>query len=822
MHTGFDRELIAAVFLLIAPIAAAAQQNDPSAATASGMAVEAPPATEPPPEMRAGAQDDSETLATIPVDPVTDESVAKAEPEKGPGNRLIEEIVVTAQKREQLLQDVPISIQAFSGEAIAARGIENTGQLAQSVPAMQVTNVAGFTLYYLRGIGTDQFIPSADPSIATYVDGIYIVQGQGNTNSLANIERLEVLKGPQGTLFGRNSTGGAISVITEEPGDQFKGLAEAEVGNFDSRSIRASVTAPITDWLAASVAGLMSKRDSYYEAATFEATPDETRAVRGKVNFHPMDSLSLSLTGYYAKQDSIAFTISENTEPSQILGTPGTGTTGGMPPPDDYFTSADSKIFGDTEQALYYGTLSWKLPWFDTKLLGSDQHLDVGHATFDFDGSPQPLATFDTQEEFIDVRTAELQILSNSDTWLSDRIQWVAGLYYFESEGGFDPANLRLGPQAFESTLVNLNLPLRGELADLVATLPLDNTPLEDRGLSLAFGGILGTESYSAYTQGTWFFNDFIDLTLGGRYQREKRFLIKSETGATNLTGGTDYDVLLSFPLDRQTATNFSPKAVISLHPSESMLLYLSYAVGYKSGTYNIINIYSPPNYIEPEEVTTYELGMKADFLDGNLRLNAAVFHNDIKDLQSGFVSILSGGAVRFLTAGGARTRGVEFDGTLVPMPEWNPGLALTANAAYVDAKYTDFTNGSGFDPDTGLYQEGLDFSGNRIVRSPKYTTGIGAVQAIDLAHGQIELAVDAYYNSGFYYDAYNTVEESSYLPVNARLSYLHIPWGLRLTVFGRNLFEERYHIQQLQTDFGVSKTLAPPREYGLRVTWQF
>ena len=347
------------------------------------------------------------------------------------------------------------------------------------------------------------------------------------------------------------------------------------------------------------------------------------------------------------------------------------------------------------------------------------------------------------------------------------------------------------------------------------------NTPLAADGLTIEFNGVLGTKSTSVYAQSTYFINDTFDITLGGRYQEEKRFLTKSQTSLT--VPATQYDqTLLPFPLPSQTEKNFSPKLVLSMHPREDALLYASYGVGFKSGTYNVVNIYTPPNYIEPEKVTSYELGFKTDLFDRLVRLNGAVFRNDISNLQSGFVSVLSGGAVQFITAGSATTQGVEVDGTAMPLPNLDPGLALSFNAAYVKAEYDNFNPCPGFREGTGLYASSLDCSGNDVVRSPKFSGSVGFVQAIELSQGTLEIAADEYFNSGFYYDAYNTVKEDSYSTLGGRVSYLHDPWQLRVTLFVKNALDEKYHIQQFQSDFGLTKTLAPPREYGVRLNWNF
>ena len=769
--------------------------------------------------MAAAAAEPADSTTTIPVDPGIEQEAGDSEAASRAThearNRIVEEVVVTSQKREQNIQTVPIAIQAFSGDSMAARGIENTQQLGQAVPSLQYTGVGGFQLIYIRGLGTDNFVPSADPSIASYVDGVYMPSGQGATQSLGNIQRVEVLKGPQGTLFGRNATGGAISIVTADPGRITEGSLEVEGGNFADRSVKLNLSGPLGNDFAASLAGALTQRDSYYSGVYFDPQPTEEKAARVKLGYYPTDSLSLVLTGAYTESALTTSLVNNNTAPS---------TLGSLltirAVPDDFVTHNDFDPASEQQHKLLYGFLNWKLAFVDLKLIGSTQsNMDGG--ALDFDGSSLPIAAFSTTRQFSRQQTAELQLISNEGSWLAEDLEWVAGLYYYHSKAGFDPAQLRAAPNALKSGAAALGIAVPPGLQRIVDLLPVSNTPLDLQGATLNFTGILGTESNSAYAQGTYSFTDWLDLTLGGRYQREKRFLVESTTALLDPTGGTDDITLIPFPLDSAIASTFSPKAVLSFNVDPG-LVYASYSVGYKSGTYNIVNIYTVPNYIKPEKVATYELGAKLDLLDGQLRLNGALFYNDIQNLQSGFVSLLTGGAISFVTVPTARTRGAEFDALLSPMPEANPGLAITANAAYVDAKYTDFPNGSGFDPATGIFRNGLDLSGNRIVRTPKWSGSLGVSQSVEMPQGSLEAAVDGYFNSGFFYDAYNQVEEDAYTLLNARLSYLHDPWNLRLTLFAKNLLDRRYHITRLQTDFGISDTLAPPREYGLRLHWDF
>lgn len=802
--TRLRRALPLAFLLTGLPLASSAQEETPAP-------------EEVPAQKEASAAASPEELSTIPVSP-EEASLEPPEAASSVRNRSIEEIVVTAQKREENIQDVPISIQAFSGDALAARGIEDTTQLGQSVPSLQFTSIAGFQLIYIRGLGTDNFIPSADPSVATYVDGIYVPVGQGATQSLGNVRRVEVLKGPQGTLFGRNATGGAISIVTEEPGDEFKGSMEVQAGNFNDRAVKANVSAPVTDWLSVGLSGAYSDQEFYYSNINFDTKPSTLKAGRVKLNFGFTDDLSLALTAAITRQETLGTQIGKNVAPS-LLGR----AAGIQAQPDNYQSDTDFPASGASKQDLYYGTLSWSLPRFDIKLLGSHQR-NFADPNIDFDGSRLPIATFSTPyRNMAKLETAELQFVSNDDSWSSDVFKWTTGLYYFHSNTGYDPVYLSLASGGLNSALDIAGVTLPDGLTDAIGTLSalLPNSPVGDQGLSIAFSGLIETDSYSGYAQGTYYFTDWADLTLGGRYQEEKRFLTKATVGVLN---PFDESVIpgYEFGLPSATARNFSPKAVLSFHPSEDDLVYLSYSVGFKSGTFNIVNIYTPPNFIEPEEVTTYELGAKMSFFDGLLRVNGAVFYNDIDNLQTGFVSLLAGGAVRFLTVPAAKTQGAELDGTWLPMPDLNPGLAFNGNVAYVDAKYSDFKEGNGFNEDTGIYEQNQDYSGNKIVRTPKLSGGLGVVQAVEISGGSIEIGVDGYYNSGFFYDASNNIEEDPYSILNGRVSFLHERSNVRVTAYGKNLLDRRYHLAQFETDFGLINTLAPPKEFGLRFNWDF
>ncbi|HKY93015.1 MAG TPA: TonB-dependent receptor [Nevskiaceae bacterium] len=750
-----------------------------------------------------------EPVPTVAADaPAGEAAPAPKDDEAAPRNRIVGEIVVTAQKREENLQDVPISIAAFSGEALDARGIYNVASLQKVTAGLQFGNYAGYPLIFLRGVGTDVFLPSEDPSVTTYVDGVYIPTSNGVVQSFGGIERVEVLKGPQGTLFGRNSTGGAISIVTRKPGDTFEASLQGVAGNFAERRLKGYLSTPLGSWLGLNADVIYSDVDHQYEHVDPEQHVFDEHSLAGhvRVNIHPADSFDVDLSYLEVKNRGGGASVSKNIDPSTLF-----ETTGIEPQADNRTLESDFVGHYRAKHRLATATVTWRLPWFDAKLIGSDQLLKSYDTLLDFDGSPMPIAIFATDNQFTDAQSAELQLVSNGG-WGGESLEWVVGAYYYLATAGVDPGFFQGAP----GILRFLDLP-----PFVLDLLDLPNGVNPDNGVEFIIAGTQRTLSVSEYFQVTWKALEWLDFTVGGRYQEESRHLLKTQSDLY-LTEDETLTVF-RFPLENASYTNFSPKAVITVRPAEGWMLYLSGAKGFKSGTFNIVTLYAPGSYVDPEKAITFDLGSKLETDDGTLRLNAAIFHTDIEDLHASFVSLTNGGAITFENAGKARIYGAELDATWLPFASANPGFAITANGAYLHSRYTDFPDGSGFDPTTGLFRGNLDFSGNTIVRSPKWSGGLGVSQLIDLPwNGQVELAVDGYWNSGFYYDAQNSVKEDRYSLLDARVSYLHEPWNLRVTLFGHNLTDEKYHVGILQNDFGKLSTVAYPAQYGVQLNWDF
>ncbi|MDB5968389.1 MAG: hypothetical protein JWQ90_839 [Hydrocarboniphaga sp.] len=781
-------------------------------------------------------------LPTVPVQVAADEAAEPAEAR--PSNRLIEEVVVTAQKREENLQDVPISVQAFSAGQLDAKGIEEPKALALSTPGMQYNIIANYTLIYIRGVGTDVFIPSADASIATYIDGVYFPFGHGLASSLGSVERIEILKGPQGTLFGRNSTGGAINIITKQPGDTFEGNVLLTHENFDKTNLRAFTNIPVTDEIAVSLSGLRYTEDSYYKQAVKDeprqdGLPKEiSQGYSIKVGIRPFDDLKAVFGRTYLNTKGSQAEVFPTRDVKPL------GVALGVTEEPDYVSGSNIPLYGDNTTKVWTADIKYNLPWLDMRFIGGDQNIK-SPALIDFDGSSAPLVSFEAVGQFAKVKTAELQFISNDFTY--DWLKWIGGLYYIKSSAGFDPLNLYVAQNVLnflktptgplEAALGNVVNPLIGALEGL----PILGGTLDgvNAGVTIGARGIIDTKSTAGFAQATADITDWAALTLGARYQVETRSLVKSTSGVQLNPGTADESSelpLTDFAPESSHTTNLSPKAVIDFKINDKQHTYFSFSKGFKSGTYNIINIYERSQYIKPEEVTTLEAGYKAEMLDGAMRLNGAIFQNKIDNLQSQSVSLLSGGATRFETAGGARIRGADFDLTWQALPETLPGLVVTGGGAYLKGVYTDYQNGSGYDDVTGLFfggtglvvgggiLPGRDFTGNTLVRTPKFSGNAGLSYAFNAGHGSAEIAGDYYYNTGFYFSAQNVdrAKQDPFGILNLRASYLYDPWSTRITVFGKNLTDTKYYYGMQEFDFDVAKILAPPATYGVRVEWNF
>ncbi|HKY90306.1 MAG TPA: TonB-dependent receptor [Nevskiaceae bacterium] len=760
---------------------------------------------------------------------------AMAQEERG-ANPLVEEIVVTAQKREEAILTVPLSVQAFSADALEAHGIDDPAGLQQITPGMQYGTQLGYSQIYIRGLGTDSFIPSSDSTVATYIDGVYFPMAFGAAAELGAIERVEVLKGPQGTLFGRNSTGGAINIVMRQPDETPSATVETSYERFNRAKASAYVNLPLADALAVSAAGRWADADSYYEPSDEsplrDVPGDASNGYALKARWDPTESFEAVLGFNYAYERSGAAGVGSYQDPKPL------GQALLITEAPDYETHENRPGYGGFRMHVASLKATYAASWFDTRLILADIKNET-YTNVDFDSSPRPIAAIISVHPWYDMRTAELQFVSNDESWGSDWLKWIGGVYALDSSVGYEPLRIAAGSDlvGFLARPGGLGLlpQLTEPVIDAVTGLPLSDAllPYVDSGMLVDVYGSLDTESVAGFAQATVDFTDWMALTVGGRYQRETRKLGRSHTELSVLTDDAQAGqgtTVSSFDPQRVESSNFSPKVALDFKPAPDMLVYALWAKGYKSGTFNIVNISAAATYVKPEKVDSYELGYKASLLDGSLRVTAAVFENKAKNVQGQIVSVLSGGLASLLNNGSARIRGADVDGVWQPAPQALPGFVVTGGACYLDGEYTHYPEGSGYDPVTGLFfgpgalLPGRDFSGNRTVRTPKWSGNLGLSQTLPLGAGSAELAVDAYTNSGIYYSAQNSAltKEGAYTTLGAHASWTYDPWNLKLTVFGHNLTDEKYVMTLAESDFGTGVVLAPPAIYGVRARWTF
>nr|WP_245586195.1 TonB-dependent receptor [Solimonas soli] len=756
-----------------------------------------------------------------------------------PVSRMVEEVIVTAQKREEALMSVPISVQAFSPEALEARGVSDQMGLAKIVPGMDVGSQAGFSTVFIRGVGTDAWL-TADPSVAAYVDGVYYSFTPSVIQEFGAVKRVEVLKGPQGTLFGRNAVGGAINVITKDP-DFFNSETQIETGyqSFNTYKNRLYTNLPLTDNFAVNLSAFYNSGDSYLEGSTSAGKPlfrEIGSGVRAKVRWAPLDDLDMKFA-FMRTHGQINGAMPSNLDPSPL------GRLLGVQPADKYETHVDERLYLDTDSTVYSGEILKNFDWLDVKIIGSDQHHEAPY-NYDFDGSIRPLVSFDIPVHYGNIQEAELQLLSNQGTPGSDWLTVTGGVFFYHNQQGFDPIKLtvaNLDPRKLSAAGINLPLGLSDALENAFGPGSflgglLDNLGIPSPGVpfySISNVALVETKSLSEYLQITAKLTDWVSLTLGGRYQSEERGVKESKTRVqvldlpqplTVIDWKKGRDGVQPEPLS-STTKGFKPKVALDFHPfDDDTLIYASWQKALKAHAYNAFAIYLRPAYVKPENTTAYEVGLKTTLFDQTTRLSTAAFWYDISDLQTQFVSLLNGGAVSFENAGNARSRGIDFDLTSLLFPSLLNGVAMTLNGAYIDAIYTSYPHGSGYNKTTKIFSSNNDYTGNRQVRTPKWSGSLALTKTWGFDMGSLEIGANYYYNSGFFYTASNDpdYEQPAYHTVGAHISFHYDPWDMGVKVFGENLSETFYTNGLLVTDFGPNYAVAPPRVVGVVLDWKF
>ncbi|HEY0940014.1 MAG TPA: TonB-dependent receptor [Steroidobacter sp.] len=731
-----------------------------------------------------------------------------ADGEDTPVQGQLTEIVVTAQRREQNMQDTPVAVSAFDAESLKASGVTNLQELSHVAPSLQVSSTAGVYLPFLRGVGNNNGTVGNESSVATYIDDVYYTRLSTAYLALGNIQRIEVLNGPQGTLFGRNSSGGAIQMFTRDPSQQAEFNASMGYANYDTVSAQLYASIPLTDTLSWNIAfGGSDQRVGWGKSRTTgqDANLAETFTVRTKLLWEPSDRTMVKIVGFYADSTSDIGSVQDFYE-----GTYGATPAGGFPgypaPPalltsfkEDSDTFYDNRLNArnDATEEGYGGSIRIDQDVGFAELVSisafrrseGNYHVDLDYSERNFYHAD--LGNMDDQV------TQEFQLRSKPGA-----ISWMVGTYYLHWKAGYDPATA-------EGDLFNI----------LVAP-----------GTIYSVFGIQTVDSYSGYAQATVPIGDQTNVTLGARYTEDEMEARGRQTYTIPGVG-----VVSAAPpglpdpyTDSAKPSAFTYRAAIDHHFTDDVMAYASVSRGYKSGAFNTLPLATPA--ARPETVQAYEIGFKSEPFDRRVRINGAAFWSDIENPQV-LTTVTTGvlSAVSLTNAQRARSRGAEIAVEAVPVV----GLTLRSAATYLDAEYTEFDNApffsGGLVPGSTISGPVLgDASGFRMANVPEWRFDAGANYNWITGVGEWVGDIGVSYTGAYPWTADNRLRAEEVTLVNASLRFTpsSMDW-MSFSVWGKNLGDVQYYLIGQETagpvgTGGYVTSPAAPRTYGFTVSVEF
>ncbi|OCC23742.1 hypothetical protein MB02_11345 [Croceicoccus estronivorus] len=684
------------------------------------------------------------------------------------------EIIVTAQKRAENVQAVPIAVTSIGSGDLETARVANTQNLQLAVPSLNYATNAGFAQPFLRGVGSDIGSPGAEASVATFVDGVYIVNNQGVITGLLGVDRVEVLAGPQGTLYGRNASGGAINVYTLTPRHEVEAAVTLTGGNYDRLEGSARVSGGITDTLAVGVYVAGTRRDTYlsYEPTLppGQRTTNKSWAARFKAVWQPIDAIKLTGSIEHSYDYSVE-SVYRGIQPNAIG-----NTLGGDPTIEDYVIVSDIAQYRKATATTAILREEIDLGFAD--LVGiTGYRKSKSTVQANLDGTNSPVAYVYSPIESRQF-SQEVQLLSKPDS----PVKWIVGAYYLHEKSGYTPLAVR---------------------SDLLLPPPL---------IGYDFFSPIRTRSFAVFAQGTVPLTDRLGLTVGGRYTWDRK---AKDAGRQDLLA-PDGSVAMSIPYPAVSKNwrKFTPKIGLE-YQLDDALIYATYSQGYKSGLFTTSSADNTP--VNPETLDSWEVGLKSDLFDRRLRLNVSAYYYKFKDLQ---VAIFEGGAAQtYRNAARARAYGVDVS----MMAALTDTTTLKVGAALEHSEYKDFpTAGFFILTPTGNINGSRPADGNPLMRAPKFVGTVDLTQKIPLASGaSIDLNANLYHNSGFNWDPAGALTQPAYDNVNLTASYITADKRWKISAWVTNLFDKQRFVTKSVTNFGTFAADDAPRMYGITASWQ-
>ena len=748
------------------------------------------------------------------------------------GQVVLEEITVTAQKREERLQETPISISAFNRAAIEKLGVNNLRELSEHAPNVRfdftapisgASNAAGI---FIRGIGQSDFALTTEAGVGTYVDGVYMSRSIGGVLDVLDVERMEILRGPQGTLFGRNTIGGAINIVTAIPEATFGGTASLAVGSDNRLYMRGSVNLPISDTLRVRIAASSKQLDGYVKGilgidntasspvpqgqrlpgsgSPVDYGNENRQAARLVAAYDPGSVFRATLSADYSR-------IHENNAPAVLRGITGTLANGPIVFVYNTFQAPTSTIpgfpnanytpqnfiTGNLDSTYATGPNGTNINAWGTALIldwGLSEELKVrsttslrretGYFNRDADGSPIDITHTSNYGYEHEQLSQEVQL--TGAPW-AGRVKYAAGAYFFH-ETGSDP---------------------------LVVEFPSSFGMLYQRKADVS------NRSLAAYAQATVALTNRLSVTAGVRHTRDEKEFVSDQyliTGSVSpiifgVPAGTLIPLVPRNSGVKKTFANTSPRASVDYRFSNDLMVYASYSEGFKSGGFNLRYVSPRPAILpfDPEKVHTAEAGLKSELFARRLRVNVAAFSTNYDDVQLTVFENL--GAPVTLNGGDAKIKGAELELTALPVEN----LELSLSGGYLDAYYTSVRQS----PAIIVTPEQRITTSTKLQKTPKWTATLGFDYDVPVrAGGKVRLHADWKYTADVYNDAQNSVflfQPASKIG-DAALEYMSASkrWSLRL--FVDNVTDKRVIVSG-DSNYGIGFHEAEynrPREWGI------
>lgn len=676
------------------------------------------------------------------------------------GVSAVEELVVTARRREESLKDVPVAVTAVSADRLEATGAADITTLQQSTPnlTVQVARGSNSTLIsFIRGVGQQDPLWGFEPGVGLYVDDVYIARPQGAVLDIFDIERMEVLRGPQGTLYGRNTIGGAIKYVTAkiegEPDMRFKG----QFGSYNQRDFIGSAKGMVSDSLGVGLTWASFDRDGYGSNLTTGAEHynKDVAAARATVEFSPTPDLFFRLAGDIVTDRSNPRHGHREVAAFNVLNQP---IPGGEVLANVYDTRAGA---GDKNRVESRGvSLMGEWSASDTLTFKSISAYRAGETAGEIDFDTLPAPFLDIPARYSDHQfTQELQLL-----YSGDRVQAVGGLFYLSATaaGAFD-------------------------------------TVLSQAALTIATAGHVDTESWSAFADVSFELTDALTLSVGGRYTQDEKTGVVYRQNFTGIRSPLFGNPLAVPGLVRSNFTStdtyekFTPRVSISYDLSSELTGYASYSQGFKSGGFDmradaILTPTSRDGY-DPETVDSYEAGLKGYFFDRRLSLNTAVFYAQYQDQQVTLQTPVGASiASQVLNVGESHMSGVEVEGVAFLTPDLSANFAL----GYIKAEFDEYR---ALNPLTGRVE---DFANSRVFQNtPEWTGAFSLTYQRDMGDkGKISFIPSASYRSAFsMFEVPSRLDQGAYWLYDASLVWTSASDRYKVGLHGKNLGDETYRI---------------------------